>query len=100
MKLHCVFITSENFLEEFELLWIFFFLKEGDAVELRITRSRGSLVKQFLRYHVEPRESNEFYGNTGVLEFTPGEREVVITLLSRLDGVPEVPGFDFLLRLW
>lgn len=25
MKLHCVFITSENFLEEFELLWIFFF---------------------------------------------------------------------------
>ncbi|XP_035296369.1 adhesion G-protein coupled receptor V1 isoform X3 [Cricetulus griseus] len=67
-----------------------YFIKEGDAVELRITRSRGSLVKQFLRYHVEPRESNEFYGNTGVLEFTPGEREVVITLLSRLDGVPEL----------
>ncbi|EGW05954.1 G-protein coupled receptor 98 [Cricetulus griseus] len=67
-----------------------FLVQEGDAVELRITRSRGSLVKQFLRYHVEPRESNEFYGNTGVLEFTPGEREVVITLLSRLDGVPEL----------
>ncbi|XP_036063369.1 adhesion G-protein coupled receptor V1 [Onychomys torridus] len=65
-------------------------IKEGDAVELRITRSRGSLVKQFLRYHIEPRESNEFYGNTGVLEFTPGERDVVITLLSRLDGMPEV----------
>ncbi|KAL1783722.1 G-protein coupled receptor 98 [Sigmodon hispidus] len=65
-------------------------IKEGDAVELRITRSRGSLVKQFLRYHIEPRESNEFYGNTGVLEFTPGEREAVITLLSRLDGMPEL----------
>ncbi|CAH6787485.1 Adgrv1 [Phodopus roborovskii] len=67
-----------------------YFIKEGDAVELRITRSRGSLVKQFLRYHIEPRESNEFYGNTGVLEFIPGEREVVITLLSRLDGIPEL----------
>ncbi|XP_028615942.1 adhesion G-protein coupled receptor V1 [Grammomys surdaster] len=65
-------------------------IKEGDAVELRITRSRGSLVQQFLRFHVEPRESNEFYGNTGVLEFTPGEREVVITLLTRLDGTPEL----------
>ncbi|XP_021064109.1 adhesion G-protein coupled receptor V1 [Mus pahari] len=65
-------------------------IKEGDAVELRITRSRGSLVKQFLRFHVEPRESNEFYGNMGVLEFTPGEWEVVITLLTRLDGTPEL----------
>ncbi|KAH0505721.1 G-protein coupled receptor 98 [Microtus ochrogaster] len=65
-------------------------IREGDAVELRITRSRGCLVRQFLRYHIEPRESNEFYGNTGVLEFTPGEREVVITLLSRLDGMPEL----------
>lgn len=69
-------------------------------MELRITRSRGCLVKQFLRYHIEPRESNEFYGNTGVLEFTLGEREVVITLLSRLDGMPEVPGFEFLLCSW
>lgn len=55
-------------------------------------------MKQFLRYHIEPRESNEFYGNTGVLEFSPGEREVVITLLSRMDGEPEVPSFEFLLR--
>uniref|UniRef100_A0A096MK89 Adhesion G-protein coupled receptor V1 n=1 Tax=Rattus norvegicus TaxID=10116 RepID=A0A096MK89_RAT len=65
-------------------------IKEGDAVELRIARSRGALVKQFLRFHVEPRDSNEFYGNTGVLEFSPGEREVVITLLTRLDGMPEL----------
>ncbi|XP_069912554.1 adhesion G-protein coupled receptor V1 [Oryctolagus cuniculus] len=65
-------------------------VKEGDSVELRIVRSRGALVKQFLRYHVEPRDNSEFYGNTGVLEFEPGEREVVITLLTRLDGVPEL----------
>ncbi|XP_040304713.1 adhesion G-protein coupled receptor V1 isoform X6 [Herpailurus yagouaroundi] len=65
-------------------------IKEGESVELRITRSRGALVKQFLHYRVEPRDSNEFYGNTGVLEFKPGEREIVITLLSRLDGIPEL----------
>ncbi|XP_039111424.1 adhesion G-protein coupled receptor V1 [Hyaena hyaena] len=65
-------------------------IKEGESVELHITRSRGALVKQFLHYRVEPRESNEFYGNTGVLEFKPGEREIVITLLSRLDGIPEL----------
>ncbi|EAW95990.1 monogenic, audiogenic seizure susceptibility 1 homolog (mouse), isoform CRA_e [Homo sapiens] len=65
-------------------------IKEGESVELHIIRSRGSLVKQFLHYRVEPRDSNEFYGNTGVLEFKPGEREIVITLLARLDGIPEL----------
>nr|XP_001918372.2 G-protein coupled receptor 98 [Equus caballus] len=65
-------------------------IKEGESVELHITRSRGALVEQFLRYCVEPGESNEFYGNTGVLEFKPGEREIVITLLTRLDGIPEL----------
>ncbi|XP_045053798.2 adhesion G-protein coupled receptor V1 [Desmodus rotundus] len=67
-----------------------YIIKEGESVELHITRSRGALVKQFLRYWVEPRDSNEFYGNTGVLEFKPGEREIVITLLTRLDGIPEL----------
>ncbi|XP_069348971.1 adhesion G-protein coupled receptor V1 [Eulemur rufifrons] len=65
-------------------------IKEGESVELHIIRSRGALVKQFLHYRVEPRDSNEFYGNTGVLEFKPGEREIVITLLARLDGIPEL----------
>ncbi|KAF3821827.1 hypothetical protein GH733_009869, partial [Mirounga leonina] len=51
--------------------------EEGDSVELHITRSRGALVKQFLHYRIEPRDSNEFYGNTGVLEFKPGEREIL-----------------------
>uniref|UniRef100_A0A8C3XBP1 Adhesion G-protein coupled receptor V1 n=1 Tax=Catagonus wagneri TaxID=51154 RepID=A0A8C3XBP1_9CETA len=65
-------------------------IKEGESVELHITRSRGALVKQFLHYRIEPRDSNEFYGNTGVLEFKPGERAIVITLLTRLDGIPEL----------
>uniref|UniRef100_H0V266 Adhesion G-protein coupled receptor V1 n=1 Tax=Cavia porcellus TaxID=10141 RepID=H0V266_CAVPO len=67
-----------------------YLIQEGESVELHITRSRGALVKQFLYYRVEPRDSNEFYGNTGILEFKSGEREIVITLLSRLDGVPEL----------
>uniref|UniRef100_H0X6E5 Adhesion G-protein coupled receptor V1 n=1 Tax=Otolemur garnettii TaxID=30611 RepID=H0X6E5_OTOGA len=67
-----------------------YIINEGESVELHITRSRGALVKQFLHYRVEPRDSNEFYGNTGVLEFKPGEREIVITLLARLDGIPEL----------
>uniref|UniRef100_A0A8D0RUU6 Calx-beta domain-containing protein n=1 Tax=Sus scrofa TaxID=9823 RepID=A0A8D0RUU6_PIG len=70
-------------------------IKEGESVELHITRSRGALVKQFLHYRIEPRDSNEFYGNTGVLEFKPSEREIVITLLARLDGIPEVQDFIF-----
>ncbi|XP_037657723.1 adhesion G-protein coupled receptor V1 [Choloepus didactylus] len=64
-------------------------IKEGESVELHIIRSRGALVKQFLHYWVEPRDSSEFYGNSGVLEFKPGEREIIITLLTRLDGKPE-----------
>ncbi|XP_016041836.2 adhesion G-protein coupled receptor V1 [Erinaceus europaeus] len=65
-------------------------IKEGESVELQIIRSRGALVKQFLHYQVEPRPSNEFYGNTGILEFKPGERKLIITLLTRLDGIPEL----------
>uniref|UniRef100_A0A8C8RXK2 Adhesion G-protein coupled receptor V1 n=1 Tax=Pelusios castaneus TaxID=367368 RepID=A0A8C8RXK2_9SAUR len=65
-------------------------IKEGESVELQIVRSKGALVKQFLRYTVEPRDSNEFYGNTGILEFKPGEREIIITLLTRMDGIPEL----------
>ncbi|OWK61600.1 G-protein coupled receptor 98, partial [Lonchura striata] len=65
-------------------------IKEGDSVELQIVRSRGNLVRQFLRYTVEPRDNNEFYGSTGILEFKPGEREIIITLLTRMDGIPEL----------
>ncbi|KAM9330953.1 adhesion G-protein coupled receptor V1 [Gastrophryne carolinensis] len=65
-------------------------VKEGESVELRISRSRGTLVKQFLRYTIEPKDSNEFYGNTGILEFKTGEKEIVITLLTRMDGIPEL----------
>ncbi|XP_030367415.1 adhesion G-protein coupled receptor V1 [Strigops habroptila] len=65
-------------------------IKEGESVELQIVRSRGSLIRQFLRYTVEPRDNNEFYGSTGILEFKPGEREIIITLLTRMDGIPEL----------
>nr|XP_056705119.1 adhesion G-protein coupled receptor V1 [Euleptes europaea] len=65
-------------------------IKEGESVELHIVRSRGTLIKQFLRYTVEPRDGNEFYGSTGILEFNPGEREIKLTLLTRMDGIPEL----------
>ncbi|GAB0206124.1 adhesion G-protein coupled receptor V1 [Grus japonensis] len=65
-------------------------IKEGESVELQIVRSRGSLLRQFLRYTVEPRDNNEFYGSTGILEFKPGEKEIIITLLTRMDGIPEL----------
>uniref|UniRef100_A0ACB8EQA8 G-protein coupled receptor 98 n=1 Tax=Sphaerodactylus townsendi TaxID=933632 RepID=A0ACB8EQA8_9SAUR len=65
-------------------------IKEGESVELHIVRSRGTLIKQFLHYTVEPRDGNEFYGTTGILEFKPGEREIKLTLLTRMDGIPEL----------
>ncbi|GCB66672.1 hypothetical protein scyTo_0007916 [Scyliorhinus torazame] len=68
-----------------------YFVNEGVAFELKIIRYRGALLKQFLRYVVEPKKTFEFYGNTGVLEFDPGEREIAITLLARQDDVPEIP---------
>uniref|UniRef100_A0A8C5XA17 Calx-beta domain-containing protein n=1 Tax=Malurus cyaneus samueli TaxID=2593467 RepID=A0A8C5XA17_9PASS len=76
--------------------YLFEFSPEGDSVELQIVRSRGSLLRQFLRYTVEPRDNNEFYGSTGILEFKPGEREIIITLLTRMDGIPETGGTDYL----
>nr|XP_033775700.1 adhesion G-protein coupled receptor V1 [Geotrypetes seraphini] len=65
-------------------------IREGESVQLRIRRSKGTLVKQFLRYTVEPKNSDEFYGKLGILEFKPGENEIVITLLTRMDGIPEL----------
>ncbi|XP_028269622.1 adhesion G-protein coupled receptor V1 [Parambassis ranga] len=67
--------------------WI---INEGEAVELHVVRAQGQLLKQLVRYVVVPSGSTEFYGATGVLEFKPGEREVVVALVARPDGVPEL----------
>lgn len=55
-----------------------------------MVRAQGQLLKQLIRYAVMPSGNNEFYGATGILEFKPGEREVVVALVARPDGVPEV----------
>ncbi|KAJ3604248.1 hypothetical protein NHX12_028989, partial [Muraenolepis orangiensis] len=65
-------------------------IDEGEAVELRVLRAQGQLLKQLVRYTVVPQGSSEFYGATGILEFKPGEREVVVALVAQADGVPEL----------
>uniref|UniRef100_A0A3B5LER5 Adhesion G-protein coupled receptor V1 n=1 Tax=Xiphophorus couchianus TaxID=32473 RepID=A0A3B5LER5_9TELE len=65
-------------------------ISEGEAVELRVVRSQGQLLKQFIRYTVTPSGSAEFYGATGILEFKPGDREVVVALVATPDGIPEL----------
>ncbi|XP_044053980.1 adhesion G-protein coupled receptor V1 isoform X2 [Siniperca chuatsi] len=76
---------------EFSLLsrgpWL---INEGEAVELHVVRAQGQLLKQLVRYAVMPSGNTEFYGATGILEFKPGEREVVVALVARPDGVPEL----------
>uniref|UniRef100_A0A8C9WGZ3 Adhesion G-protein coupled receptor V1 n=1 Tax=Scleropages formosus TaxID=113540 RepID=A0A8C9WGZ3_SCLFO len=66
------------------------FINEGQAIELRVLRSQGLLLKQFIRYEVIPSGNVEFYGATGILEFNPGEREVVVALVAIPDGIPEL----------
>ncbi|MED6250420.1 Adhesion G-protein coupled receptor V1 [Ataeniobius toweri] len=66
------------------------YTKEGEAVELRVVRAQGQLLKQLIRYTVTPSGSAEFYGATGILEFKPGEREVVVALVAKPDGIPEL----------
>uniref|UniRef100_A0A3B5LIK0 Adhesion G-protein coupled receptor V1 n=1 Tax=Xiphophorus couchianus TaxID=32473 RepID=A0A3B5LIK0_9TELE len=53
-------------------------------------QSQGQLLKQFIRYTVTPSGSAEFYGATGILEFKPGDREVVVALVATPDGIPEL----------
>ncbi|XP_061753493.1 adhesion G-protein coupled receptor V1 [Nerophis ophidion] len=65
-------------------------LNEGEAVELHVVRAQGQLLKQLLRYTVMPAGNTEFYGSTGILEFKPGEREAVVALVAKPDGVPEL----------
>lgn len=59
-------------------------------MELRVVRAQGQLLKQLVRYTVMPSGNTEFYGATGILEFKPREREVVVALVAQPDGVPEV----------
>uniref|UniRef100_A0A8C7IWM3 Adhesion G protein-coupled receptor V1 n=1 Tax=Oncorhynchus kisutch TaxID=8019 RepID=A0A8C7IWM3_ONCKI len=66
------------------------YINEGEAVELRVIRAQGQLLKQLVRYVLMPSGNAEFYGATGILEFKPGEREVLVALVARPDGVPEV----------
>lgn len=63
-------------------------------VELRVIRVQGQLLKQLVRYVLMPSGNAEFYGATGILEFNPGEREVLVALVARPDGVPEVQLHD------
>ncbi|KAM9822621.1 adhesion G-protein coupled receptor V1 isoform 2-T2 [Syngnathus typhle] len=65
-------------------------INEGEAVELHVVRAQGQLLKQLVRYVVMPAGNSEFYGATGILEFKPGEREVVVALVAKPDGVPEL----------
>ncbi|KAM9743556.1 adhesion G-protein coupled receptor V1 isoform 2-T3 [Menidia menidia] len=65
-------------------------INEGEAVELHVIRAQGQLLKQLVRYAVMPSGSTEFYGATGILEFKPGEREVVVALVAKPDGIPEL----------
>lgn len=65
-------------------------MQEGEAVELRVVRAQGQLLKQLVRYAVIPSGDAEFYGAAGILEFKPGEREVVVALVAKPDEVPEV----------
>ncbi|XP_068617051.1 adhesion G-protein coupled receptor V1 [Brachionichthys hirsutus] len=65
-------------------------INEGEAVELHVVRAQGQLLKQLVRYAVMPLGNFEFYGATGILEFKPGEREVVVALVAKPDGVPEL----------
>ncbi|XP_037634420.1 adhesion G-protein coupled receptor V1 isoform X2 [Sebastes umbrosus] len=65
-------------------------INEGEAVELHVVRAQGQLLKQLVRYAVMPSGNTEFYGAMGILEFKPGEREVVVALVARPDGVPEL----------
>ncbi|XP_045890437.1 adhesion G-protein coupled receptor V1 [Micropterus dolomieu] len=67
-----------------------FFINEGEAVELHVVRAQGQLLKQLVRYAVMPSGNSEFYGATGILEFKPGEREVLVALVATPDGVPEL----------
>ncbi|KAF7670351.1 hypothetical protein LDENG_00010120 [Lucifuga dentata] len=65
-------------------------ISEGEAMELHMVRARGQLLKQLLLYDVMPSGNTEFYGARGILEFNPGERELVVTLVAIPDGVPEL----------
>ncbi|XP_029019275.1 adhesion G-protein coupled receptor V1 isoform X2 [Betta splendens] len=65
-------------------------ISEGETVELHVVRTQGQLLNQFLRYDVMPAGDTEFYGATGILEFKPGETEVVWALFAKTDHVPEL----------
>lgn len=65
-------------------------VQEGETVELRVIREQGQLLNQLIRYTVIPSGNAQFYGATGILEFQPGEREVMVALVAKPDGIPEV----------
>ncbi|KAK9974393.1 hypothetical protein ABG768_022494 [Culter alburnus] len=65
-------------------------INEGETVELRVIREQGQLLNQLIRYTVIPSGNAQFYGATGILEFQPGEREVMVALVAKPDGIPEL----------
>ncbi len=65
--------------------------EDGEAVEVEIVRSGGTVVERIVEYFTAPGDPNEeFYGGIGLLLFLPGETSKWITLIARADGYPEV----------
>ena len=61
-----------------------------NPIQLTIQRSGAALVSRQLQYKIEPRGEAEFYGDTNIITFPPGEVLKNITVLARGDGIPEV----------
>ena len=61
-----------------------------NPIQLTIVRSGAALVSRQLQYKIEPHGEAEFYGDTNVITFQPGEMTKNITVLARADGIPEV----------
>ncbi|KAK2144319.1 hypothetical protein LSH36_768g01003 [Paralvinella palmiformis] len=60
------------------------------ALAYTVQRSGAALVSRQLQYKIEPRGEAEFYGDTNIITFPPGEVLKNITVLARGDGIPEL----------
>lgn len=68
----------------------FFLTEDTDRVLiLNISRSRGDLTRELVRYDLAGPPA-EIAGGQGIADFQPGVREISITLFVSDDNIPEV----------
>ena len=60
-----------------------------DVISITIQREEGALTTQAIQYQTVPGSGEDFIGGVGIVTFSPGQTEQIVSILPNDDSIPE-----------